>query len=133
MNENKLQSAQHSKVCTVLRVGGPVIAGVGLLFMIVGFGSFFASFVSAARDGEFGFPRFFWCAFVGMPLLFVGIAMCMFGYLGAFQRYVAGESAPVAKDVVNYMGENVQPGVKAVAKAITEGVIEAQKEEQQKP
>jgi len=59
--------------------------------------------------------------------------MCMFGYLGAFQRYVAGESAPVAKDVVNYMGENVQPGVKAVAKAITEGIIEAQKEEQQKP
>jgi len=35
--------------------------------------------------------------------------------------------------VVNYMGENVQPGVKAVAKAITQGIIEAQKEEQQKP
>ena len=59
--------------------------------------------------------------------------MCMFGYLGAFQRYVAGESAPVAKDVVNYMGENIQPGVKAVAKAITEGIIEGQKEQQQKP
>jgi hypothetical protein len=70
-------------------------AGVRLLFMIVGYGSFFASF------GSFEPPRFFWCAFVGMPLLFVGIVMCMFGYLGAFQRYVTGESAPVAKDVVN--------------------------------
>ena len=127
MNENKLQSPQHSNIRTVLRVGGPVIAAVGLLFMIVGFGSFFASF------GSFEPPRFFWCAFVGMPLLFVGIGMCMFGYLGAFQRYVAGESAPVAKDVVNYMGENIQPGVKAVAKAITEGLIEGQKEQQQKP
>jgi hypothetical protein len=127
MNENKLQSAQHLNIRTALRVGGPVIAGVGLLFMIVGFGSFFASF------GSFEPPRFFWCAFVGMPLLFVGIVMCMFGYLGAFQRYVAGESAPVAKDVVNYLGENIQPGVKVVAKAVTEGVIEAQKEQRQKP
>jgi hypothetical protein len=65
-----------------------------------------------------------------MPQLFVGITACMFGYLGAFHRYVAGESAPVAKDVVNYMGENVQPGVKAVAKAATEGVIEARKDQQ---
>ena len=127
MNEDKLQSPQHSNIRTVLRVGGPLIAGAGLLFMIVGFGSFFASF------GSFEPPRFFWCAFVGMPLLFVGMVMCMFGYLGAFQRYVAGESAPVAKDVVNYMGENIQPGVKSVAKAVSEGVIEAQKEQQQKP
>jgi hypothetical protein len=126
MNENKLQSALHSKIRTVLRVGGLVIAGVALLFMIIGIGSFFASF------GSFGPPRFFWCAFVGMPLLFVGLAMCMFGYLGGFQRYVAGESAPVAKDVVNYMGENIGPGVKAVAKSIAEGVIEAQKEQQQR-
>lgn len=40
------------------------------------------------------------------------------------------ESALVAKDVVNYMGENIQPGVKAVAKAVTEGIIEAQEEKQ---
>jgi hypothetical protein len=127
MNENKLQFHQHFNVRTVLRVGGPVIAGVGLLFIIVGFGSFFACF------GTMESPRFLWCPFIGLPLLFVGTVMCTAGYLGAFQRYVAGESAPVAKDVVNYMGENVQPGVKAVAKAITEGIIEAQKEEQQKP
>lgn len=126
MNENRLQSPQHSGIRTALRVGGPAFAGIGLLFIIVGFGSFFASF------GSFKPPRFFWCAFLGMPLLFVGTAMCMFGYLGALHRYIAGESAPVAKDVVNYMGENVQPGVKAVAKAVAEGVIEAQKEQQQK-
>lgn len=124
MNENRLQSSQHSGIRTVLRVGGPAIAGIGLLFIIVGFGSFFASF------GSFEPPRFFWCSFVGLPLLFVGIAMCIFGYLAAFQRYVAGESAPVATDVVNYMGENVQPGVTALAKAVTEGVIDAQKQQQ---
>ena len=123
MNENRLQSPRHSGIRDVLRIGGPLVAGVGLLFMIVGFGSFFASF------GSFEPPRYFWCAFVGMPLLFIGTAMCMYGYLGSFYRYVAGESAPVAKGVVNYMGENIQPGIKAVTKAATEGVIEAQNEQ----
>jgi hypothetical protein len=126
MNENQLKSPQHNTIRTMLRVGGPVVAGLGLIFTIVGFGSFFSSF------GSFDPPRYFWCAFVGLPLLFVGFVMCMFGYLGAFYRYFAGEAAPVAKDAVNYMGEGVQPGVKAVAKAVTEGIIEAQKEQQPK-
>lgn len=127
MDESKLQSRQHFKVRNLLRVVGPLTVVVGLTLIIVGFGSFFAAF------GSFHPPRFIWCAFAGMPLLFVGTVMCRFGYLGALQRYVAGESAPVVKDVVNYMGEGVQPAVKAVAKAITEGIVEGQKEQQQKP
>jgi hypothetical protein len=34
---------------------------------------------------------------------------------------------------VNYVGESVQPGANTVAKAVTEGVIKAQKEQQEKP
>lgn len=127
MNENKLQSPHHATIRAALRVAGPLVLLLGLGFTIVGVGSFFSSF------GSFEPPHLFWCAFLGLPLLFVGSALCMAGYLGAFQRYVAGEAAPVAKDVANYMGENVQPGVKAVAKAITEGVLEAHKEQQHKP
>lgn len=67
----------------------------------------------------------------GRRLLFVGIGMCLYGYLAAFQRYVAAESAPVGKDVANCMGENIQPGVKAAGKAVTEGIIEGLKEQQQ--
>jgi hypothetical protein len=33
-----------------------------------------------------------------MPILFVGTAMCMFGFMGALARYQAGEVAPVGKD-----------------------------------
>jgi len=123
MNESIVQSAKHSAIRRVLRVGGPIVALAGFGFVVVGMASFFMSF------GGSGLPRYFWCAFVGMPLLFVGTVMCMFGYMGGFYRYVAGESAPVAKDVVNYMGENTQPGVKAMAKAVTEGVIEGQKQD----
>jgi hypothetical protein len=127
MNEDRLQSAQHSNIRGILRVGGLVVAGLGLFFTLVGVGSFFAAF------GSFEPPRYFWCAFIGLPLIFVGGAMCLFGFLGAFQRFVAGEFAPVAKDVFNYMGENVQPGIKAVAQAAAEGVIEAQREQHPRP
>ncbi|MCE9613835.1 MAG: hypothetical protein K8T26_06130 [Lentisphaerae bacterium] len=124
MNEGKLQTPQQAATRTTLRRAGLAMLALGGLLTLIGIGSFFASF------GSFGAPRLFWCAFLGMPLLFVGGAMTLFGFMGAVQRYVAGESAPVAKDVVNYMGENIQPGVKSIAKAVTEGVKEGLNGEQ---
>src|SRR6266550_3913016 len=91
MNENQLKSPQHNAIRMVFQVGGPLLGIVGLIFTIVGLVSFFSSI------GSFEPPRYFWCAFVGLPLIFVGGSMCMFGFLGAFQRFVAGESGPVAK------------------------------------
>jgi hypothetical protein len=123
--ENELQSEQHVTVRSFLRVAGPLTAAVGAIMIMIGVGSFFASF------GSFQPPRYFWCAFVGMPLAVVGVAMTRFGYLGAIQRYVASESAPVAKDVVNYLGDGVQPGLKAMAKAVSEGIAEGQQERPQ--
>jgi hypothetical protein len=123
MNENQLKSPQHDSVRKVLRTGGPALIGVGLILMIIGFASFFGSFSGP------GMPNYFWCAFLGMPVLFVGIVMTKWGYLGAAYRYVAGETAPVLKDTANYIGEGIQPGVKAVAKAVTEGIREGQGEQ----
>lgn len=124
MNEDKLQTSQQARVRRTLRGVGLAVLALGGWLTLIGVGSFFASF------GSFESPRYFWCAFLGMPLLFVGGVMTMFGFLGAVNRYVAGESAPVAKDVVNYMGENVQPGVKSIAKAVTEGIKEGLSEGQ---
>jgi hypothetical protein len=123
-----LDSPRHRQVRSILRVAGPALAVVGVIFIAVGMISFFAAF------GSFEPPRLFWCCFVGMPILFVGLVMCKFGYLGAVVRYVATESAPVAKDVVNYMAEGTKDSVKTVARAIAEGVQEAQaKDKQSKP
>jgi hypothetical protein len=127
MNEDRLLAPRHRTIRSVLRIGGPIVGAIGVVCVMIGVGSFFSSF------GTFEPPRYFWCAFIGLPLLFVGGTMSMYGYLGALHRYVAGESAPVAKDVVNYMGENIRPGVKAVAKAVAEGVLEAQREQPPKP
>ena len=123
MNEDKLQIPRQTGMRRTLRWAGLAILGLGGVLTVIGFASFFAAF------GSFDPPRFFWCAFVGMPLLFIGGVLSMFGFMGAVQRYTAGESAPVAKDVVNYMGENIQPGVKSVAKAISQGVREGLSEE----
>ncbi len=128
MDDDQLRSPQHMPVRKTLRIAGLVVLAIGGLLTLIGFGSFFASFASA-WSGSFEPPRYFWCAFLGIPLLGVGGAMATFGFLGGVFRYMVGESAPVAKDVVNYMGEQTQPGVKAVAKAITQGIREGLAEE----
>jgi hypothetical protein len=106
----------HNDIRDLLRVVGPVVLAVGVIFMIVGIGSFFASF------GSFGPPRYFWCAFVGIPLMAVGGAICQYAFMGAVSRYIADEVAPVGKDVINYMAEGTQDAVRTVASAVGEGL-----------
>jgi len=115
----ELNDPQHGEIRSFLRIIGPAMMAVGLLFMVVGLGSFFASF------GSFEPPRNFWCAFVGMPLLAVGAMITKFAYIGAVARYFAGEVAPVGKDVTNYMVEGTKDSIRDVATAIGEGFAAA--------
>ena len=115
MSEQQI-NPRHAETRKVLRVVGPVVAGVGLIFTVIGVGSFFAAF------GGGGMPRYFWCAFVGLPLLAVGLMITKVAYLGAVTRYLAGEVAPVGKDVVNYLGRETRPGVRDFASAVAEGL-----------
>ena len=116
MDEESKLDPRHDRTRQALRTIGPLLAGTGLLLMVVGIGSFFAAF------GTFEPPSYFWCAFVGMPLFAVGLMLSRFGFLGAVIRYQAGEIAPVAKDTVNYMAEGTQAGVKTLAAAVAEGI-----------
>lgn len=100
---------------TVLRNLGFVFAATGAIFVIVGFVDFFSAF---GRDR----PSRFWCFFVGMPLLGVGVGMLKFGYMGAVTRYMAGEAAPVMKDTFNYMAEGTREGIRDVAEAVGRGL-----------
>jgi len=106
----------HERPRRVLRTVGPILAVIGLIMIVIGIGNFFASL------GGFEPPRYFWCAFVGMPLLFVGLAMTKIGYMGRIARYMAEEIAPVGKDTINYMAEGTQGGIRSVARAIGEGL-----------
>src|SRR6185436_2169101 len=116
---SKLQTSKHKGTRFFLRVTGLLVATVGLVFLLIGLGSFFSAF------GGNGQPRLFWCCFVGMPLLFVGGVMCLFGFMGAVARYTAAEQVPVATDAINDLAEGTQGAVKTVARAVLEGVQEA--------
>ena len=114
--EQKLNPG-HSQIRNLLRIAGPVTGGVGLIFMIIGLASFFSSF------GSFGQPpRYFWCCFVGMPLIGVGVAMTKVGFFGAISRYFSAEAAPVAADTFNYIADETQGGVRTMASAVREGL-----------
>lgn len=75
----------------VLRVAGSLTIELELLLTAVGIGSFFSSF------GNFERPRYFWCAFLGMPLPGVGGMMCVFGYIGTLARRQAAKWLLLAK------------------------------------
>ncbi len=101
---------------SALLVSGGLLTIAGGIFAIVGFVSLFGAIGMGAE------PTMFWCVFVGMPLLAVGILMLKFGLLGTIARYVAGETAPVATDAFNYVAEGSKSGIRAATSAVVEGL-----------
>src|SRR5262249_17732681 len=118
MSEEQKIDPRHSSTRKALRIMGPTLAVVGILFTVVGFGSFFTSF------GTFEPPRYFWCVLVGLPLLGLGLAMSQYAFLGSFARYFCGETAPVVKDTFNYLAEGTKGGVRTTAQAFGQGLAE---------
>ncbi|MGF1530813.1 MAG: SHOCT domain-containing protein [Puniceicoccaceae bacterium] len=105
----------HHKQRRLLRIFGPLILVVGLSFITVGMVSFFSAFAGG------GMPKYFWCAFVGMPITFVGLLLCKFAFMGTIFRFSAGELAPVGKDTLNYMATETKKGVAQLSEAFHQG------------
>jgi hypothetical protein len=125
MSEESKIDPGHSRSKQFLRMLGPTTAMLGLLLTVIGFGSLLSSF------GSHEMPRYFWCAFIGLPLLAVGVAISQFGFLGSFTRYVSGEVAPVQKDTFNYLARGTREGVKTLATAVGEGLAEGMSKDEQ--
>jgi hypothetical protein len=115
-----LHDPRHDQTRAGLRNLGIFLLLGGLGFTAVGIGSFFSSFNAGPLDFEG--PRYFWCAFVGLPMLAVGLALTKAGYWGTITRYIAGETAPVAKDTFNYLAEGTKDGVRTSAQAVGQGL-----------
>jgi ribosomal protein L40E len=124
---------EHEATRSLLRVAGPGLVILGLIFILVGFVDFFSSGVQPGPEfqlpGGLNFqpmgirqPTKFWCFFVGLPMVAIGVAMCKYAFLGAVTRYVADEVAPVGKDVVNYMADGTKDSVREIAEAVGEGL-----------
>ena len=123
---NPIETPRHKKITKFLRIGGISCALVGATLLAVGIVSFFSAL------GASHFPKLFWCAMLGMPVLFAGAVMIQFGFFGAAIRYMASQTVPVAKDVTHYMAEETQGAVKTMAKAVGEGLVEGMEQAKQK-
>ncbi|MBT7167155.1 MAG: zinc-ribbon domain-containing protein [Victivallales bacterium] len=106
----------HNSKRAVLRVVGPCMVAIGLIFVAIGLVSFFSAF------GGGGPPKYFWCAFIGLPMTALGGTVCMFAFMGAVGRYGAAETAPVAKDTINYMADGTKGAMRTMATAMGEGL-----------
>ena len=116
MKQTPSPDPRHEAVRSFLRVAGPAVVLVALIFSIVGVVSFFSSF------GSFEPPRYFWCLFVGMPLLVLGAALSQYGYMGAMAGYMSKELTPAGRDTFNNMAAGIQPGLRDVGESIAQGV-----------
>lgn len=111
---------EHDQKRAALRVVGPVVLIIGVIFTAIGMVSFFSSM------GTHSGPSYFWCAFIGLPLIGVGSSICKFAYLGTISRYVAGEVAPIGKDVVNYMATETKGAIREISAAVGQGLRSGQ-------
>lgn len=90
----------------LLLLGGVTLTGIGLV-----------DFFSSMADGER--PSLFWCAFLGLPMLGIGLGFTAFAFRREISNYVMSETAPV----LNNASEQLAPALRNVSKAVNNGVI----------
>lgn len=112
----QLQQPAQSAIRSGLRTAGVCVLVIGLVCVVIAAAELFGSGNEP--------PRHFWLGFIGLPLLFVGGVMCMYGFMGAAGRYLAGETAPVAVDTINYVAAGTKGAVETISKAAAKGVVE---------
>ncbi len=119
MEENKKSSLRNnSKAKKILRIVGFLFLFAGFICVIIGMASFFMALGN--QDGET--PKFFFMNFIGFPLLFIGIVCLSLGFMKEFHSYVASQSAPVTKDVVNYLMDQTRDETVKTVSAIHSAV-----------
>lgn len=108
MNDQEKHNATKKK----LKILGFCLLAIGGIFTVIGFISFFSAF------GGNGAPRFFWCAFIGLPMLAGGAMVTTLAYKQEISRFVKNESVPV----INEASEEIAPAIRNVASAVKDGI-----------
>ena len=109
MNEEQLR---HQKTKKTLKIVGITLISVGFICTIIGFVSFFNAF----GTGEF--PKLFFFAFIGLPMLGIGGGITLFGFKSEITRYSTNERVPV----INDMAKDISPAVRELAGAVKDGI-----------
>ena len=83
---------KHERNKKKFKLLGSITLTIGICFTIIGFISFFSSFNS------FEPPKYFWCCFIGFPLIGFGASLLALGYRKEVMRYMKNESLPIYKE-----------------------------------
>ena len=82
----------HENKKKTIKIVGFVLVAVGGILTAIGLISFFNAFSTLST------PDFFWCAFIGLPLLGTGVSLLTFGYRRETMKYIKDESLPIYKE-----------------------------------
>lgn len=110
MNEKYLKT--NEKTIKKIRIVGFVLASIGLICLIVGMANFF--------NGNTGL---FFLNFIGTPIFGVGLMLICFSYMRKISELTASQTAPVTKDVTNYMLDGTRDEVVKTIKAASDKKI----------
>ena len=106
------QKNDHESVKKKLKIIGFSLLAVGFVLTVIGFISFFSSM------GSFAPPKFFWCAFLGLPLLGFGAMITSMAFRRELSKYAKDEMMPVVKEA----GKEIAPTVQDLAAAVKRGL-----------
>ena len=99
--------SDHQKYKAFIKVASVIIFVVGIIFAIIGFVSFFSTFGSRSMSP----PRYFWCVFVGFPLIALGFSGIKASFLGEIARYTSQEVTPVIGDAARSVAHRIKEGL----------------------
>lgn len=94
---NRILDPKNEKARKKFKIIGPIILGIGITLFIISIISFFVAFNSME------FPNLIWLPFIAIPLIGIGSFMTKLGYMKQMSSYVASQTAPIAKDTINYL------------------------------
>ena len=95
----------HDSIKNAIRLLGVIALIAGSILTAIGAISFFSSF------GSHSPPQYFWCAFIGLPLVSLGMWLLKAGFLGQVAKYASDEIAPVVGDAAKHVASSVKSGV----------------------
>lgn len=106
--DDNVVNKDYSKATKVMRFFGIIILIIGLTLVVISVMNLFSN------------TGLFFLGFIGIPLIFVGSVLSMFGFMKKSSSFFASQTAPVQKDVTNYLLRGTRKEVSETAKEIIE-------------
>ncbi len=120
----------HSRTKKILKVIGFTALPLGGILGVVGLIDFFEGFSPSGGNfsNPYHFPEpegpdLFYLIFIGMALVFIGLACLSYAYMGKVARYTSSEMAPVVKDTANYLIDGTKNEVAGLVSKIKNNLL----------